>query len=524
MKKIVDFFPYFDPTGKELLELRINILKDHVDEFIICESNKTQSGIPIEYTLRNRIEELNLPKEKIKIIDLKIPEDSDLVIEDIDRYNCSENYDFTSNINEKNLNSLRGRVRERMQKDSLLSVIEEYDDDTVFIHSDSDEIVKPESIEWISSMCRQNQDFIIKIPLVYLEGRADLRVYLKNENVPKPWDGGMFFATKKQLKISTPTQIRSCVLNKLPITYLMQDGNIIQDLGWHFSWMGNGEKRVEKIKSFVHYDDEFKSLNYVKYNSQTTQDRLMEDIPEEGKIPPSGFENTILKKYPIDNLPKEIFKLPKVKEFLLPDSDSNKNIFSINLMSITKPTAWIVDNFYEDPDAVREFALKQEYIEGGFGRGFIGRRTEQQFLFPGLKQRFEEIMGRKITAWEEHGMNGRFQISWSGEPLVYHCDSQKWGGMLYLTPDAPYQCGTTLYAHKQTRARTYFDKGWDAAWKDVPGGCHLDGTPFEPVDVLGNVYNRLVIFDASAIHSASQYFGTVKENARLWQMFFFDTE
>ena len=41
-------------------------------------------------------------------------------------------------------------------------------------------------------------------------------------------------------------------------------------------------------------------------------------------------------------------------------------------------------------------------------------------------------------------------------------------------------------------------------------------------DVLGNVYNRLVIFDASAIHSASEYFGTIKENARLWQMFFFD--
>jgi len=48
MKKIIDFFPYFDPTGKEILELRINMLKDYVDEFIICESNKTQSGIPKE--------------------------------------------------------------------------------------------------------------------------------------------------------------------------------------------------------------------------------------------------------------------------------------------------------------------------------------------------------------------------------------------------------------------------------------------------------------------------------------------
>jgi FkbM family methyltransferase len=200
---------------------------------------------------------------------------------------------------------------------------------------------------------------------------------------------------------------------------------------------------------------------------------------------------------------------------------------SVNFMSINtqpKKTAWIVDNFYEHPDRVRDFALRQEYLEGGLGRGFIGRRTHNQFLFPGLKERFQEIMGKTVTKWQEHGMNGRFQISWSGEPLVYHCDDQRWAGMLYLTPNAPFQCGTTLHGHKVTKARTYYDHGWDAAWRDVPGDPHLDGTPFEPVDVLGNVYNRLVIFDASCIHSASEYFGTVKENARLWQMFFFDAE
>ena len=193
-------------------------------------------------------------------------------------------------------------------------------------------------------------------------------------------------------------------------------------------------------------------------------------------------------------------------------------------MSNSKSTSWIVDNFYDNPNEIRKFALEQEFDEGGFGKGFIGRRTKHQFLFPNLREKFEEIMGRKISAWQEHGMNGRFQIAWSGEPLVYHCDSQKWGGMLYLTPNAPYQCGTTLYAHKQTRARTYYEEGWDAAWSNIPGECHLDGTPWEPVDVLGNVYNRLVIFDASCIHSASEYFGTTKENARLWQMFFFDTD
>jgi thiol-disulfide isomerase/thioredoxin len=194
--------------------------------------------------------------------------------------------------------------------------------------------------------------------------------------------------------------------------------------------------------------------------------------------------------------------------------------FSINEQ---KNTIWVVDNFYTKPDSVRKFALEQSFDEGGIGKGYIGRRTEKQYLFKGLKEKFEEIIGKKITKWEDHGMNGRFQVAWSGEPLVYHCDNQKWGGMIYLTPDAPYQCGTTLYAHKQTRARSFNDDGWDVAWKDVPGDPHLDGTSFEPVDVVGNVYNRLVIFDASCIHSASQYFGTVKENSRLWQMFFFDT-
>lgn len=190
----------------------------------------------------------------------------------------------------------------------------------------------------------------------------------------------------------------------------------------------------------------------------------------------------------------------------------------------SRQTVWVVDNFYDDPDSVREFALSLDYDIGGIGRGYIGNRTHQQYLFPELKESFESIMSKKITKWEEYDMNGRFQYCWSGQPSVYHVDDQMWGGMLYLTPGAPYQCGTTLHAHKKTRARTYHDDGWDDAWVNIPGDVHLDRTPFETVDVIGNVYNRLVIFDAKCIHSASEYFGTVMENCRLWQMFFFDTE
>jgi hypothetical protein len=272
---------------------------------------------------------------------------------------------------------------------------------------------------------------------------------------------------------------------------------------------------VDVTRSYREKSREFlKSKGYVM---------VVNDISPDGK---SNFEDWWVHPDLVDK--NILFKMTSIKDgthdvldyFLVEKEDSN--IFLVNKKS--KSTSWIVDNFYENPDEVREFALKQDYLEGGLGRGFIGRRTHQQFLFPGLKEKFEDIMGRKITKWEEHGMNGRFQVAWSGEPLVYHCDDQKWGGMLYLTPNAPYQCGTTLYANKKTKARTYYDDGWDDAWANVPGDCHLDGTPFEPVDVLGNVYNRLVIFDASCIHSASQYFGTVMDNGRLWQMFFFCTE
>ena len=38
----------------------------------------------------------------------------------------------------------------------------------------------------------------------------------------------------------------------------------------------------------------------------------------------------------------------------------------------------------------------------------------------------------------------------------------------------------------------------------------------------GNVFNRLVIFDARLIHSAGDYFGHNIETGRLFQMFFFD--
>ena len=54
---------------------------------------------------------------------------------------------------------------------------------------------------------------------------------------------------------------------------------------------------------------------------------------------------------------------------------------------------FVVDNFYEDPYAVREFALQQIYYPG---EGAVGHRTRKQFLFDGLRESFEEIIDAKI--------------------------------------------------------------------------------------------------------------------------------
>lgn len=183
--------------------------------------------------------------------------------------------------------------------------------------------------------------------------------------------------------------------------------------------------------------------------------------------------------------------------------------------------AFIVDNFYHDPMAVRNFGLQQYFVEGGLGKPFIGKRSEKQFLFPGIKETFEEILNLKITKWEEHGMNGRFQLNIAGEPLVYHCDGQRFAGMIYLTPDAPSGCGTSTFRHRETKI---YHKSHPDIMKAFNQKTFLDGTPYERVDMFGNIFNRLVIFDAGCIHGASEYFGSDFLDGRFWHMFFFDAE
>lgn len=185
------------------------------------------------------------------------------------------------------------------------------------------------------------------------------------------------------------------------------------------------------------------------------------------------------------------------------------------------PSIVVVDNFYLDPDSVRELALQQSFAPDL--RYHKGKRTETKFIAQGTKELFESLLHRKITNWVDYEYNGIFQYCTAEDPLVYHVDTQSYAAAVYLTPNAPVETGTSFYRSKvyPDIRQLYVD---DPEYNEVFKNGYYDKTQFDLVDTVGNVYNRLVIWDARLIHSATQYFGNSKENGRLFHLFFFDVE
>jgi len=103
--------------------------------------------------------------------------------------------------------------------------------------------------------------------------------------------------------------------------------------------------------------------------------------------------------------------------------------------------------------------------------------------------------------------------------------------MIYLSPDAPLNTGTSTYKSKHTglmHAATEEDAQrlgktiHEINAQSFNGNSFYDKTNMELVDSVANVYNRMVIFNARALHAATSYYGTTKENARLFHLFFFN--
>jgi len=177
----------------------------------------------------------------------------------------------------------------------------------------------------------------------------------------------------------------------------------------------------------------------------------------------------------------------------------------------------IIDDFYENVDEVREFALSQPFDVTG---NFPGKRTISFADNDSVKSVISDALSSvgKITYWPQDidNYNGSFQITTANERSWIHCDSgTMWAGVCYLTPDAPLSSGTGFYRHKQTGLLAS-----EVNWQDDS----QDVTKWDLVSSIGNVYNRLILYRGDQFHTSMDYFGKNNSDGRLFQTFFFNTE
>jgi len=182
----------------------------------------------------------------------------------------------------------------------------------------------------------------------------------------------------------------------------------------------------------------------------------------------------------------------------------------------------IIESFYQNPDAIRSYALSREFKVGG---NYPGTRTdcEPDHQREYLKKYFEEnILKRPITYWPD-GYNTAFQYTTRDSTTWVHHDETAWAGVLYLTPNAPIESGTAIYRHKKTGI---FEWDKNRPETDLNNADFLqDMDQWEQLAFVGNIYNRLVVYRGNLYHrSVLPGFGTDKHTGRLFQTFFFDTK
>ncbi len=195
----------------------------------------------------------------------------------------------------------------------------------------------------------------------------------------------------------------------------------------------------------------------------------------------------------------------------------------------------IVDGFYRCPDRVRRRALEMSYSEP---EELVGLRTQayQPLRIQSLIERRFRI---RIKHWEEdlsaiEACNGVFLSSFAKGPHaesvgVHYDDPSTWMMLLiYLTPNAPYDAGTSLWQHRETGLVAKPTKT-DALKLGISvkelearleGDCWKRKRWLE-IDRVGNKYNRAVMFPGGFLHSATRHFGNHRYNGRLYQSFHF---
>lgn len=198
-----------------------------------------------------------------------------------------------------------------------------------------------------------------------------------------------------------------------------------------------------------------------------------------------------------------------------------------------------VDNFYSDPDAIREYALKQEFKPSPDGK-WPGKRTDELWrlenpIIDDFCHKFFSLyfdLSKTTCKWK---VSSVFQLiepyDDNGESIKnqgwIHYDNALLGGIIYLTPNADSETGTSLcelktngvYDHETPqKAKEQFYLGQDV--KNYNQKIEEHNANFIETVRFSNVYNRMICFDGKVPHKANGFYNNGQP--RLTQVFFLE--
>ncbi len=232
---IYDCFTFRDEL--DILELRLSILDKVVDNFVICEANKTFTNQPKDYIFLKEFERFEKWIPKITYCPIEL-DDTGL--------------DFTQKDNSYNPTSPSWQF-EYQQRSALIYGLENIQPDDIILMGDIDEIPDP-------SLFKKYD-----VPVVYA---MDFFYYYANNKSIGPRDS-IWFGT---------AQISGDYLKKISSFQELRDiKNNFQKIksGWHLSYMGGKEMIQNKIKSFSHTEynkEEYYSDENVNLSLSTGKD------------------------------------------------------------------------------------------------------------------------------------------------------------------------------------------------------------------------------------------------------------
>ena len=202
----------------------------------------------------------------------------------------------------------------------------------------------------------------------------------------------------------------------------------------------------------------------------------------------------------------------------------------MNLYPVT-----VIENFYENPDAIRKFALEQKYT-------FCHEVKDIDYVYPGCRTKdlsnldkalFDKICTKLVSVFHNAEYDHmRWLITTSfqsvsaeyGQGVIHTDHNTVFAAVLYLTPDAPLNSGTSLFK----KNKTFDEKKYQQALDDndarfKAGEIAMDTSyhsMFDEIVRVNNVYNTLIIYEGRHYHAANQFFGKTLKDARLAQVFF----